>query len=163
MRKLDYYKYTASPRTNKLRPCLNGVFHNNGFKVASDSHIFVAVKESYPDDLEGKIVSKKGEYIEGKYPNYDLIRPKKKALKESYIAVDREEMFATPGEYKVDDKVIETVDIVLCRFNKKLFDKLSAAMDRIGASRVYVNRNPHKPCFAEGESGWAMLMPIVKM
>lgn len=161
---MDFYKYTASPRTNKLRPCLNGVFHNEGFKVASDSHILVVVKESYPEELENKIVSKKGECIEGKYPKYNLVRPQKKSLKDDYIVVDREDvMFGTPGESTVDGETVETIDIMLCRFNKKLFDKLIAAMDRIGASKLYVHRTPYKPCFAEGENGWAMLMPIVKM
>ena len=162
MRKLDYYKYTASPRTNKLRPALTGVFHDNGMKVASDAQILVAVKESYPEEFEGKIVGKNGEYVEGKYPKYNLIRPGKGDLRRNYIGVDRDGSFTIEAVHKVDGENVETVDIMQSRFNKKLFEKLCKAMDRIGTNVIYVSRNPLMPCFAEGPDGWAMLMPIVK-
>lgn len=52
----------------KNRPALAGVRYENGYQVATDSHILCAVKESYPEEYEGKTVNKKGEMNDARYP-----------------------------------------------------------------------------------------------
>lgn len=52
-----------------MKPALMGVYFNCGYKVASDSHILVAMKEDYPAELEEHIVYVGGVYsTEMRYP-----------------------------------------------------------------------------------------------
>lgn len=44
--KFDYFKYADN--SNSIRPIMQCVFHDEGYKVASDAHILIAVKDSYP-------------------------------------------------------------------------------------------------------------------
>ena len=70
--KFDIWKFVSK---DKQRPAMGGVFHDKGFKVASDAHILVAIKDAYPKENEGKIIDKKKNVIkEAKYPKWrDLI------------------------------------------------------------------------------------------
>ena len=53
----------------EMHPVLTGVYHDNGYVVGTNAHILLARKEDYNKSLEGKITNKKGEVIDGKYPN----------------------------------------------------------------------------------------------
>jgi len=56
------------------REALKGVFHEKGTMVASNGNILCAIKEGYDPELEGKILTKKGEFIENsKYPNWNMV------------------------------------------------------------------------------------------
>lgn len=59
--KFNIYNYVAK---DKIRPAMNGVFHDNGNKVASDCHILIAIKEDYPAEYEGAVLLKDGSYVE---------------------------------------------------------------------------------------------------
>ena len=52
-----------------LRPAMCRVFHDSGFKVASDGHILIALKEEYDSELEGKLLQKDGT-IATQHTNY---------------------------------------------------------------------------------------------
>lgn len=68
--KLDLYKYVSS---DKSKPVLHGVFHEDGYQVATDSFILVRVKSDYPDTHEKKVLNKKGEVINMPYINYRAV------------------------------------------------------------------------------------------
>lgn len=56
-----------------IRPVMSCIFHDGGFKVASEGHFLVAVKEDYPQALEGKCLRKDGEFIDRVYPNWKSV------------------------------------------------------------------------------------------
>ena len=57
----------------EIHPVLTGVYHDNGYVVGTNAHILLALKEDYNKSLEGKITNKKGEVIDGKYPNWRAV------------------------------------------------------------------------------------------
>lgn len=48
--KFNIYNYVAN---DEIHPSMCGVYHENGMKVASDSHILIAIEEEYPEEMEG--------------------------------------------------------------------------------------------------------------
>jgi hypothetical protein len=72
MAKINYYDFVG---TEECRRFLMGIYHENGLKVMTDSRILLAVKENYSPELEGVILSKDAEKIEGKYPNWKKVVP----------------------------------------------------------------------------------------
>lgn len=59
--KFNIYNYVAD---DNIRPQMNGVFHDEGFKVASNSHILMALKDEYPKEYEGSVLYKDGSFYE---------------------------------------------------------------------------------------------------
>lgn len=57
----------------EIHPVLTGVYHDNGYVVGTNAHTLLARKEDYNKSLEGKITNKKGEFIDGKYPNWRAV------------------------------------------------------------------------------------------
>ena len=57
-KRFDIYDYCA-PKAD-IHDALKGVYHSNGFKVVTDSHLLIKVKEGYNSEYEGKIIDKKG-------------------------------------------------------------------------------------------------------
>lgn len=57
------------------RPALCGVFHDEGWRVATDSHVLVAVKDDYDEALEHKIIGKDGREVMAKYPKWKSVIP----------------------------------------------------------------------------------------
>lgn len=73
--KLNLYKYVS---TDKTKPALQGVFHEDGYQIATDSYIMIKVKSDYPNVLEKKVLDRKGEIINAiwhdrPYINYQLL------------------------------------------------------------------------------------------
>lgn len=74
----DLLPFCATAKMVKEAPVkekLNGVLHSEGWMVACDGEVLVAVKAPYPPENEGKIINKKGEVIEAKYPNWKSVIP----------------------------------------------------------------------------------------
>lgn len=65
--KLDLYKFTSK---DDLRPVLCGVYHSEGWKVATNGHILIACKQDYAEEKEGQVIAKDGTVIEDRYPNW---------------------------------------------------------------------------------------------
>lgn len=76
---INYYDFVS---TDKRRHFLMGVYHKDGLKVMTDSRILLAVKESYSPDLEGVILSKNMEKIDGQFPNWKKVVPDMSNYKE---------------------------------------------------------------------------------
>lgn len=69
--KFNIYDFTNDD--NGTRPVMGCVHHQDGYKVASDSRVLIAVKDAYPEALEGKNIDKNGEESEYKYPSWDKL------------------------------------------------------------------------------------------
>ena len=135
--KFDYYKFVSK---DKIRPIMTGVFHDSGFKVASDCHILVAIKDEYDvSELEGKVVGKDGAFIEGKYPNWRAVIPdltvrekKTETVKINFTKWD--EIMATwKAEKKVGDEK-RAVKVGNAYYQVELFNLLILALKRLGVN-----------------------------
>lgn len=101
--KFKIWDYVGKDET---RPSMCCVLHDSGFKVASDAHILIALKEEYPDELEGKLLKKDGtietEYT--KYPNWRSVIPDPQKRKMVSIRLDFEKIRGFESEYKAKVK-----------------------------------------------------------
>lgn len=138
--KFDFYKY-ASKEAN--RPALCGIFHDKGQKVVSNANILIAKKEDYPEEYEGKILGKDGNFIEGKFPNYESVFPnlKKSAYSEHEVNFEAFADFVlqTKAEAKLrgSDTSFAFVEIGGCYFRLDLFQLLVSYMKEIGAKTIW--------------------------
>lgn len=85
--KFNLYNYVES---SEIRPCMCGVFHDGGNKVACDSHILVAIKEDYPAEYEGAVLLKDGSYVEIEEVKWDKERKHCETIKHRTGYVDQE-------------------------------------------------------------------------
>lgn len=99
-KKFDLYKFTY--KDENVRPIMCGVHHQEGFKVASDCHVLVAVKEPYAEDLEGQTLDKTGNPIQGKYPRWQELFPKKE--KGVPYKIDTEKVYELLRAVKAEKK-----------------------------------------------------------
>jgi hypothetical protein len=104
-----------------------GIYHIDGLKVATDSFIMAICKEDYSKELEGKIISKKGEEIFAKYPNFKAIIPSNDLL--NFVKIDFKKVLDIEKEFKVLKKISKDikgfVKINDVYFNITLFSKLA--------------------------------------
>lgn len=77
--KFNIHNYTDG--TSKSTPAIGGIFHDNGYAVATDTHIVVASKEDYDAEHEGQLVTKDGDVLHYKFPKWRLVlNPDPKAM-----------------------------------------------------------------------------------
>ena len=161
----NLYEYTHTDE--KLRPAMCGVFHDGGFKVASDSKILVACKESYEPEKEGKIIGKDGREITGTFPKWRTVIPYKEESERHeidsakvYDLVKKERAanklvgkhgVKTPAFVRVGDTIFRAELLALaCRF-----------MDRYGIKtfRTYGTNRAAKATAEDGSI--VIVMPII--
>lgn len=168
--KFDYYKYVSK---ELARPIMTGVFHDNGFKVASDCHIIVAIKDDYDEsELEGKVVGKDGAFIEGNYPNWRTVIPDFTSNKHGYrtetVKINFDKWMKFMQMYKADKKLnIEKrwVKIGEQLYGVDLFNLLTIAMRRIGTDEITNSWSQYGG--TAGVCNWsdgsiALLMPAIR-
>lgn len=154
---------------DEIRPQMNCVYHNEGFKVASDSHILVVVKDAYPEEYEHKLLRKDGGFEEGEYPKYKQIKQDMKDVEPTKI--DAEKFYAwlkvRRAEFKAETGTSRKwnyswyVKVGPAYLRAELFDKLLKAMDRLGTDELFV-KDSHRAVQAESEDGWVVLMPVIE-
>lgn len=168
--------------TDEKRPLLGGVFHDGGFAVASDAQILVADKESYDKTLEGKVINKKGEEVQGKYPNWRALLPEGSDVKtqkmnfselRDFIASVRAEYDAKYDEAKANgakpgakskyaDKVkvaLNMGDNTVITFYLGRLSQFADYSERIGAKEI-IFVDERRAIGVKNSKGIAMLMPI---
>ena len=73
---------------------MTGVYYENGFAVATNGRVLIKLKTNYPSEYEGKIINpSNGKEIDGQFPNYKKVFPKKEDL------VDRSDWLAHITDY----------------------------------------------------------------
>lgn len=164
--KFDYFKYVYNTGT---RPIMQCVFHDEGFKVASDMHILIAIKDNYPDEYEHKMLRADGSFEEyGTYPKWRIVIPKPDGY-EPY-KVDRKAFYEwltqKRAEYKAETgkgkKFVNEwrYQVGPAQFQAERFDLLLTAMERIGTDVLMV-KNANRSAYAQTEEGTALLMPVM--
>lgn len=92
--KFDIYKMASKDET---RPVMCGVFHDKGYKVASDATVLVAVRDAYDEALEGHILDRKGQDIIGKYPKWESVFPSETSEEKKAYTLDTAAVYAPDG------------------------------------------------------------------
>lgn len=130
----------------EIHPVLTGVYHDNGYVVGTNAHILLARKEDYNKSLEGKITNKKGEVIDGKYPNWRAVVEGETTTNSWGINLDELHTFVRGvlTKLKADGAKKSTIDsatiafkdtdgkIIVC--NAKTLDKALRGAKSIGAT-----------------------------
>ena len=130
----------------EIHPVLTGVYHDNGYVVGTNTHILLARKEDYNKSLEGKITNKKGEVIDGKYPNWRAVVEGETTTNSWGINLDELHAFVrgVHTKLKADGAKKSTIDsatiafkdtdgkIIVC--NAKTLDKALRGAKSIGAT-----------------------------
>lgn len=130
----------------EIHPVLTGVYHDNGYVVGTNAHILLARKEDYNKSLEGKITNKKGEVIDGKYPNWRAVVEGETTTNSWGINLDELHAFVRGvlAKLKSDGAKKSTIDsatiafkdtdgkIIVC--NAKTLDKALRGAKSIGAT-----------------------------
>ena len=163
--KFDYFKYVDNTGTRSVMGC---VFHDEGFKVASDAHILIAIKDNYPEEYEQKMLHADGSFEYGTYPKWRSVIPKPDGY-EPY-KVDRKAFYEwltqKRAEYKAETgKGKRFVNewryqVGPARFQAERFDLLLTAMERIGTDILMVE-DAKRPAYAQTEEGTVLLMPVM--
>ena len=130
----------------EIHPVLTGIYHDNGYVVGTNTHILLARKEDYNKSLEGKITNKKGEVIDGKYPNWRAVVEGETTTNSWGINLDELHAFVrgVHTKLKADGAKKSTIDsatiafkdtdgkIIVC--NAKTLDKALRGAKSIGAT-----------------------------
>ena len=130
---------------------LTGVFHDKGYVVGTDAYLLLARKEDYDKSLEGKVTNKKGEVINGKYPNWRAVVNSGKQGKSWGVNLEELHAFtrgvltklktekANPSIKKDAKIAFKTADgkIILCYANA--LDKALQGAKSIGAKSFFDN------------------------
>lgn len=130
----------------EIHPVLTGVYHDNGYVVGTNAHILLVRKEDYNKSLEGKISNKKGEVIDGKYPNWRAVVEGETTTNSWGINLDELHAFVRGvlAKLKADGAKKSSIDsatiafkdtdgkIIVC--NAKTLDKALRGAKSIGAT-----------------------------
>ena len=168
--KFNIYDYVAhKPIYGSV---MRGIYHNNGEIVASDEHILIVLKnQEYNKDLEGKSVCKDGTIMDGRYPNYNSIKPQKNT---KVININFDKFDAIVKEDKAKVKLMDKrekkdyygiVKVGSDYLKLELLKKLVDFMKVIGTDEIRFQEDSIKnrlACLVETEKGWGIIMTIMK-
>lgn len=159
--KFDFYKYAS---TDAHRPVMTGVYFDNGFKVASDAYVLVAIEEEYDKQFEGKIINKKGEVIEGKYPNYKSVIPQTNEkfeidldLDKAKKAIDKSKVNKKMNKFIKEDMHIKINGIF---FKTYLFELFIVACKQLKNVKIY-DMSEKNQFLAHGLNGDCVIMKTI--
>lgn len=144
-------------------PVMRGVYYDGGNIVASDTRILIAVtNQSYPAELEGKVIDKDGEEIGDKYPNWRAIFPsdesKMTELKPDWGAAESglaEAKFA----FKTKTAARPRVDFGPFKLYFRYAEKLLGLRRNPGISRILYTDDKHA-VLVTGPNYRLVVMPV---
>lgn len=154
-----------------LRPAMCHVCHDGGFKVASNGHVLIAVKEDYDPSLEGRLMLKNGTLApenEYRYPKWRDVIPNTELMKMVSVKIDFDKLKGFEADFKAKMKAenrkyaITAVRVTEnCWFKLEYLVKTARAMEHIGTDTLMVNADGRRAALASSDKGFALLMPIV--
>lgn len=153
---------------DKIRPSMCCVLHDSGFKVASDAHILVALKEEYPDEMEGKLLKKDGtiETEHTRYPNWRSVIPDPQRSGMVKVELDLERVRGFEKDYKARIKARGYSDSGYvcitgnCWFKIDYLMKMVRFMEYVGTSHIWVNPDGNRASLAVSGDSKCILMPV---
>lgn len=155
---------------DKIRPAMCCVFHDSGFKVASDSHILIALKEEYVPELEGKLLRKDGtiETEHTRYPQWRNVIPNPELNGMVPIVLDFAKIREIEKDFKAKVKALgSTYNNVLgyvkvadkYTFKLQLLMKMVRFMEHTGTNEILVDPDGRRAVLAVAGESRCILMP----
>ena len=166
--KFNVFNYCA--KKDFLHPSLNGVFHDKGQRVATDTHQIIVIKSDYPTEYEGKIIDKEGKEIDSKFPNYEAVLPRLNS-ELTEISVNIDEIKSQFKQYKAFKKIDKNGENPYFKLNLKgtyfnielLHDKALPFLELSPAKAYLFNVSDHPRLYIINDNGDKYLqMPIYK-
>ena len=154
----------------KGRPQLRGVYHKDGYAIATDTHVLVADKRKYDKANDGRIIDKDGNEIEGGFPNAFAVVPRR-IISSDIDAMDLLNFIAGVKEIVKSKKEKLKDKVILLNFGGELwagnaenFEKFANAAVSLGG-KIYFNDNAGtgiytRPIYTESDKGFAIMMPV---
>lgn len=154
----------------KGRPQLRGVYHKDGYAIATDTHVLVADKRKYDKENDGKIIDKDGNEIELGYPNAFAVVPRR-IISSDIDAMDLLNFIAGVKEIVKSKKENIKDKVILLNVGGELWagsvenlDKFVNAAVSLGG-KIYFNENVGtgiytRPIYTESDKGFAVMMPV---
>lgn len=166
--KFKIWDYVGSDKT---RLALNCVFHDSGFKVASDGYIMIALKEEYAPELEGRLMKRDGILLteDTKYPKWRDVIPDPERNAMIPVALDFAKIREIENDFKAKVKALgSTYDNVLgyikvtdkYTFRLQLLMKMVRFMEHIGTNELLVDPDGRRAVLAIGGESRGILMPV---
>ena len=165
MKKFNIYNFTSS----KMQAALTGVYHDNGYKVASDAIVLVAIKSDYPEELEHHIIDKDGKDVPSKYPHWKSCIPDGRDYKpyridpaqfEAFLKERRAAWKASEGKGTKWGQYQWTVKVGPACLKAHKFETFLSAMKEIGATEILVYDARHT-VYAKTDKGAALIFPVL--
>ena len=147
--KFSIYNYVSK---DDLRPVLQCVYHSGGFKVATDANILVALaQQDYPKELEGKLLSKTAEEIDGKFPCWERVIPDKSRAADVWTIANKDLIADAVKQQKQIKKerrdAVIAVEICGKHFNPEYLLKLINFAEHIGVNTINVGSLDSGQCY----------------
>lgn len=173
-KKLGEFKINDYLAKDMHREILMGIYHDQGYMVATDAHIMICLKKDYSEDLEGKIISPKTGPIIGVYPKWRNVMPDMKENDMLYN-IDFEEAKLIYNSYKMEKKLNlfhESVFALTHNDEKIYFDckylhAFTNGLKELKMSEVRIQAydngklNIGRAIFNHNDNGYILLMPKV--
>ena len=165
--KFNIFNYCG--KKDLLRPSLFGVFHDKGYRVATDAYQMTVIKSDYPQEYEGKIIDKEGKEIDARFPNYEAILPKLSS-ELTEISVNVDEIKNQFKQYKAFKKIDKNGENPHFKFNlndtyfniELLFEKALPFLELFPA-KVYLTGHEKPQLYIMNSKGDKYLqMPLYK-
>lgn len=165
MQRFNIYNFCSD---FQMKAALTGVYHDSGYKVASDAVVMVAIKAEYPEELEHHIITNDGVDIPAKYPHWKSCIPDGQDYKpykvdfkkyDEFIKRRREAWKALEG-HGIKWNEEWTIKVGPAYLKAKNFDRFAAGMKELGTTEIYVMDRRHT-VYAKTDNGWVLIFPIL--
>ena len=151
-------------RTDADRPYMCGVFHDGGYKIASNGHILAAIRSDYPADLEQKVIGRDGQEIGRRYAKWRYIFPEEGEGTGEAWTVDVAKVRGLVRQVNADKKGLKRAGYVKMGdafFAAKYMAMICDFMDAYGVNVLRVN-GPGRAAFVFAPDGSrAAIMPAL--
>lgn len=164
---IDLFSFTEN--LIKKRIATKGVYHNKGYKIATDGFILVAVKDTYDNELEEKAIDKKGGIIEDIYPNwFEIVEKVKniKSMKPVNLCISKFDAWVKQIKKKYANGCfiypgLPIVSLYGILFTDIRYKQLIKGAKILGSEEIYINPYDNTlPVYIETDKGYCVAMPF---
>ena len=158
--------YIADKKSNYT--VLQGIYHDpDGYAVATDAHILVAIKENVDEKTSGKIIKPDGTEIDAEYLHWkSIIRTDGEEqavdfnkLLDFILGVKEEIKGLSKADRGNFDVVLRFPNGTIIPFDLNLLEKFAILAINIGANSINV-KDANSSIIAKSDKGYVLLMPM---
>lgn len=159
--KFNIFDYCA--KKDDYSPAFTGVLHEKGYKVATDGHCLIILKEDYPAELEGKIVDKKGAFIDSKFPDFSQLLQIDD--KYTFYEFDGDKILEIEKDWKIEKKLNDFnfgyVKIQNTCLGIELLAKMVRFAKTIGTNQIGIQSPNRAVKIGKGLENCGIMMPVL--